>query len=120
MADLLKLTIFPGEIATLTELPTTVTLLNGYGELVVNEAIVHASGPNHPRIRSGEMVSHIHKEDGIDEKGAFVDVGSDVVSPRKDYHYASKLETGEDGLFYPWLVPAFKQIFPDAIENPEG
>lgn len=84
--------------------------VSGIADRVVNQAIVNASGRPGPRIRTGDLVSEIEKSPGADGDGPFFDIGSNAVSPRQNYPYPSRLETGEDGVLYPWLKPALEQV----------
>lgn len=82
--------------------------VDGIGARVVNQAIQNASGRPGPRIRTGDLVEEIRAEPGADARGHFVDVGSEA--EHRGYAYPSRLETGEDGHHYPWLVPALEAV----------
>lgn len=86
--------------------------VDGLADRIVNQAIQNASGRPGPRIRTGELVESIQKQWTSDADGEYVDIASTAVSPRQNYPYPSRLETGEDGVRYEWLRPAF-----DAVMN---
>lgn len=111
MAQLTRLTFNEAEIDRLVSAHGELgQFVIGLGDQVVNEAISNATHRPGPRIRSGELIEHVRKEVGADEHGLVVDIGSDAVSPRQDYPYPSRLETGEDGLYFPWLRPALERV----------
>ena len=86
----------------------------GLADRVVARAQVKASGRPGPRIRTGNLVEQTRKESTVGSGTWEIQVGSEAVSPRQNYPYPGRLETGEDGPHYPWLEPALRQVFTTA------
>lgn len=89
--------------------------MHGLADLVVNEAIQNANGRPGPRIRTGDLIENIKKQEGDDAPGAdgfHIDVFSDA--EHRGYPYPSRLEIGADGVLYPWLRPALEKVFQGA------
>jgi hypothetical protein len=107
--DLTKLVINEAEIEFLSgPLSPLAQHVSGLADRVVNQAIQNASNRPGPRIRTGDLVEKITKQPGADEDGFFIDVGSPA--EHRGYPYPSRLETGQDGVRYPWLVPALVEV----------
>ena len=65
-----------------------------------------------PYLISGELHRGIETFVDADGKGAFVDIGSNTVSPRQGYPYPLHLELGigSYGSVFPWITAAAEDI----------
>lgn len=110
MADLTKFTINEAELARIAgEAGPLGQHVNGLADRVVNQAIQNATGRPGPRIRTGDLIESIEKLPDRDANGYFVDVSA--TAEHRGYPYPSRLETGQDGHYYPFLKPALDEVF---------
>ncbi len=102
---------FPEEVAALLDSPQgfIVKDLLRRGVLVESQAKINATGRQYqsgergPRVRTGRLRASITHALGGDDKGLYVDIGTNVV-------YGRYLELGEtrNGKKFPFLLPALE------------